>query len=114
MPTADIINSSMLHFLLFHFVNHHHSPPQVLSDHTVTRKYKGQGHGAHEVIPGTQKRRTPLDMESNSTGEIWISRGSQNNVPITVRTPASLSAVNAQTEWPKPRSLSHLLSIYPG
>lgn len=62
MPTTGIINSSMLHFLLFHFVKHRHSPPQVLSDHTVTRKYKGQGHGAHEVIPGTQKRRTPLAM----------------------------------------------------
>ena len=50
----------MLHFLLFHFVKHHHSPPQVLSDCTVIRKYKRQGHGAHEVIPGTQKRRTAL------------------------------------------------------
>lgn len=45
---------------MLHFVKHPHSPPQVLSDRTVIRKYKRQGHGAHEVIPGTQKRRTAL------------------------------------------------------
>lgn len=62
MPTAILLIPPMLHFLLFHFVKQHHSPPQVLSDRTVIRKYKGQGHGAREVTPGTQKRRTALDM----------------------------------------------------
>lgn len=62
MPIAILLIPPMLHFLLFHFVKQHHSPPQVLSDPTVTSKYKGQGHGAREVTPGTQKRRTALDM----------------------------------------------------
>lgn len=62
MPTAILLIPPMLHFLLFHFVKQHHSPPQVLSDRTVIRKYNGQGHGAREVTPGTQKRRTALDM----------------------------------------------------
>lgn len=60
---------------MLHFVKHPHSPPQVLSDSTVIRKYKRQGHGAHEVIPGTQKRRTCPMAKDRATAqeEIWIS-----------------------------------------
>lgn len=60
MPTADIINSSHAPFSPFSLCKTPPLPPQVLSDCTVIRKYKRQGHGAHEVIPGTQKKRTAL------------------------------------------------------